>query len=417
MASLMITTMRRSGGIFSSTAISEKELEAIAKVVHGHALGACRAISYILHVTAQTTDESPAGVFLDMFDGTDWESRLRFLEYKPRIGLSIIETFAISLGRMRRHQAEAARLLELLAFLSGRDQSLNFRIFLRLERPWLKELRPILPDYEVFANRLTAKREYLAELENVSIGVRPDVSTPLQIHPLWLECIQQRAGHEGRVRWIRQIINICHISYTRGEEENFISLRPFLENALAIAARFRIESDELLDSQELRDWMNSLKEEPEDPHNEPGSESSLSDESETADTMEDNTSKAVDVTEMSGKTLQLFQDMVNLRDSCNEAAQVLAQRNVSKMSEESFASCRLRYFTLLRRLKSLEDDGQHLRIDVALHLQTYDLLLGMAPAFQHLNPRLCELLRERMEAIQQDHNRSLSGQGTVAAAP
>ena len=260
MASLMIATMRRSEGIFSRVAnyISEEELEAIAKVVAGHALGACRAISYVLHVLAQATDDSPAGVFLDMFNGPEWESRLQFLIYKPRIGLSIMETFVISLRRMRGHETETAKLLELLAFLSDRDQSLNFRIFLHHKRSWLKELLSILPDYDVFASRLADQREYLAELEKVSIGVRPDVLVPLQIHPLWLECIQQRAGHEGRVRWIRQIILLCHGSYVRGEEESSVRLLPFLKNAFAIAARFRIHSDELLETRELKSWIDTL---------------------------------------------------------------------------------------------------------------------------------------------------------------
>ena len=138
--------MRRSGGVFSGAPISEEELEAIAKVVDGHALGACGVIFYILHVLAQTT-ESPANVFLDMFDGREWEYRLQLSEYKPRIGLSIIEVSAISLARMRQDQMDPARLLELIAFLSGKDQSLNFRSFPRLERPWLEKLQSVLPEF------------------------------------------------------------------------------------------------------------------------------------------------------------------------------------------------------------------------------------------------------------------------------
>lgn len=112
MASLMITTMRRQRGIYSSVEISEENLEAIGKVVDGHALGACRAILYILHVLAHET-ESPAAVFLDMFNGPEWASRSKFLEYKATLGLSIMETFVISLNRMYRHQTKAARLLDL----------------------------------------------------------------------------------------------------------------------------------------------------------------------------------------------------------------------------------------------------------------------------------------------------------------
>ena len=392
MASLMTATMRRFGGIFANATISEAELEAIAKVVNGHALGACRAISYILHVLAQTADKSPAQDFLAMFSGPDWESRSKFLEYKPRIGLSIMETFAISLRRMYRHPIEAARLLELLAFLGDKDQTMNFRNFLRLERPWLQELRPILPDYDVFARGLVGQREYLAELENVSIGVRHDMSTPLQIHPLWLECIQQRAKHEGRVRWIRQIMIVCHGSYARGEEQNLCVLRPFLRNSCAVAARFGISFDELLESQDLKNWIKAFDEASEDPLNEPRSGSESSDGTEVASTVEDRTPEAVRV--------EPFPDMMNLRLSCNEAAQALASLNTSKMSQDGFTKWLQRYLTLLRRLKSLEDMGRDLRAVGSLHLEIYDILLHMAPKFEHLNPRLGDQLRGRKDEIQ-----------------
>lgn len=404
MASLMITMIQRSGGIFSRAAMSENELEAIAKVVDGHALGACRAISYILHVLAQIT-ESPAGDFLDMFNGPEWESRLQFLEYKPRIGLSIMETFAVSLGRIHRHQTEAARLLDLLAFLSNKDQSLNFRNFLRFERPWLKDLQPMLPDYDVFASGLTGQREYLADLENVSIGVRTNVSTTLQIHPLWLECVQQRAGHEGRVRWIRQIILLCRSSFDRGERENFICLRPFLQNACAIAKRFKICSDEVLDSQELRSWIDDFNGEVEDPFNGGDSDSESSDETEmVAEAMENTTSKAAIMTDTLGKISQLSQDMTRLRDSCNEAAQTLASSNTSKMSEAAFASWQLRFRELLRRLRSLTENREDLHTVVTLHLEIYDLLLSMAPAFERANFMLGNMLRERKKDIQRQNS-------------
>ena len=398
MASLMITTMRRFGGIFSNATISEEELEAIARVVNGHALGACRAISYILHVLAQTADKSPAQDFLAMFSGPDWESRLEFLIHKPRIGPSIMETFVMSLRRMYRHPIEAARLLELLAFLGDKGQTMNFRNFLRVERPWLQELRPILPDYDVFASGLVGQRKYLAELENVSIGVRHDMSTPLQIHPLWLECIQQRAKHKGRVRWIRQIIIVCHGSYARGEEQNLGILRPFLRNACAIAARFGISFDELLESQDLKNWIKAFDEASEDPLNEPRSSFESSDVTEVANMVEDRTPEAV---RGASRTMpEPFPDMMNLRLSCNEAAQALASLNTSKMSQESFTSWLQRYLTLLRRLKSLEDMGRDLRAVGSLHLEIYDILLHMAPKFEHLNPRLGDQLRGRKDEIQ-----------------
>ena len=400
MASLMVTSIGRSGGIFSSATIPEKELEELAKVVDGHALGACRAISYILHVLAQTADESPATIFLDIFNGSEWESRLQFLEYKPRIGLSVMETFASSLERIRRHQTEAVRLLELLAFLSGKNKSLNFRKFLGLQRPWLEEFQRLLPDCDIFARKLTSQMEYLAELENVSIGVRPDISSPLQIHPLWLECIQQRAGHEGRVRWIRQIILLCFGSHTRDEGEDSLVWQPFLKNAFAIATRFRIRPRELFESKAIMTWINTLGEETEHSVSEPCTDSERSDEAETVNIIKEDIPKAIGAPDTTGEMGHLSQEMVNLRDSCKDVADALTSSNTSKMSEGAFGTWVQRYLALLRRLKSLEDTGKDLRAVVTLHLEIYDLLLGMAPTFEHLNPRLGALLREKKEGIQ-----------------
>ena len=399
MASLMTMTMRKNGSIFASTTLSERELEAIAKVVSGHALGACRAISYIFHVLAQASDDAgdAAKIFLEICNGQDWESRLRFLEYKPSIGLSIMETFVISLDRIHRHRPKVERVLELLAFINDKDHKLNFRNFFRSIRPWLQELQPILPDYDIFASGLAGQSEYIAQLENVSIGVRQDVSTPLQIHPLWLECIQQRAGHEGRTRWIRQIILICRGSHTRNEEKSD-SLRSFVENCCAIAARFRISLDELFGSSDLRAWVHNLNEDLEDSSDESSSTSESSDQLEAENTVEDSTPEAVgDAPQVTPK---LFEDMANLQVSCNETAQALASLNTSKMSEQLFTSWLQRYLTLLKRLRSLEDGGRDLLEVKTLHLGVYDVLLRMAPKFEHLNPKLGDLLRGRRSEVE-----------------
>ena len=384
MASLMTITMGKIRGILASTCLSEGHLEAIARVVSGHALGACRAISYILRVLAQTSDDA-AKVFLEIFNGQDWESRLRFLEYKPRIGLSIMGTFVISLDRLHRHRLEVERFLELLAFISDKDHTLNYRNFLRSERPWLQELRPILPDYDVFASGLASQSEYLAQLENVSIGVRQDVSTPLQIHPLWLECIQQRAGHKGRIRWIRQITLICRGSYIRNEEQSH-SLRPFVQNCCAIAARFRISLDELFESLESRTWVHELNEILDVEHPAP---------------------EAIgDAPQVKSK---LFEDMANLQVSCNEAAQALASLNTSKMSEEVFTSWRQRYIALLKRLRSLEDSGRDLYEVKSFHLEVYDVLLRMAPKFEKRSYLLGYQLRKRRNEVQQRNSHVAEG--------
>ena len=250
MASLMLTAFRRSGTDFSDAQISEPDLKAIANVVGGHALAACRAVSYIIHVLSQIIVGAPAKGFVAMFQGSNWLDRIRFLQYRPRFGLSIMDTFALSLGRLRRHQVAAPRFLELLAFISSKDQSLDFRRFLRIQRPWLNVLRPDLPDYEIFAAGLFEQGEYLTELENVSIGFRDTLNTPMRLHPLWLECIRQRAGLDGRQRWLHQILLLCHwpnLQYdAEAHDENV--LQPFIANAFQIAKDFQIDANEIVAS-------------------------------------------------------------------------------------------------------------------------------------------------------------------------
>ena len=257
MASLMNTVLQRSGNRMKQNIISEEELEAVADIVDGHALGACRAVAYILNVLSQTSD-TPAAAFIELSRGTDWEARRGFLDYKSRRGMSIMETFTVSIERIRRHEAATTRLLELLAFLSSRDKGLEFRDFLGIKRRWLGEMKDVLPDYEVFARGLIGQNEYLAELERVSIGVRPRVPGPLRIHPLWIECIQQRASHAGRVQWLRQISILCHASFVRDENDSWSILRSFALNVQEIAIRFAIANDELLETRELKDWAKRI---------------------------------------------------------------------------------------------------------------------------------------------------------------
>ena len=240
MASLMTMVLNRSGNTISQAQISEVDLEAIAKVVDGHALAACRAISYIIHILSQIAADTPAKDFVAMFQGSNWKARNHFLQYSPRFGLSIMDTFILSLDRLRRHQVAAARFLELLAFISRKDGSLDFRIFLKIERPWLDDLRLELPDYELLAAGPFEQGEYLTELENVSIGFRDTLNSPLRLHPLWLECIRQRAGPEGRERWLRQLFLLCSWPRGRAEAESHV-LRPFIDNLALIAKDFQIQ--------------------------------------------------------------------------------------------------------------------------------------------------------------------------------
>lgn len=67
MASLMNKLLNQPKACSSSDLeISEVELEAVARVVNGHVLAACRAISYIIHVLSQTNTGIGSGICKDV---------------------------------------------------------------------------------------------------------------------------------------------------------------------------------------------------------------------------------------------------------------------------------------------------------------------------------------------------------------
>ena len=259
MAKLMKSTTNSRGSRCFQIDFPEEELEAVAKIVDGHALAACRAMSYIIQVLAHTPEESPTKMFVDMFQGSDWRARKKFLVYKPRFALSIKQTFGISLQRLRKEQYIISRkLLELIALLSNSERPLDFRNFLSVNRPWLPEIASQLPEYELFANSIADHAEYLEGLENVSIGFRPSLTSPLQLHSLWIEYVLQLMEHEGRVRWLRQILLVCYCSWSRNEARE--RLEPFIMNCRGIAARFQIRLNELCQSNEVYRWIEEFGE-------------------------------------------------------------------------------------------------------------------------------------------------------------
>ena len=397
---LMLTILRRSG--VSDADISGSELEAVANVVGGHPLAACRAVMYILNVLSQNANKSPASVFVTLFSGADWEARLQFLRYKPRIGLSLMDTFTISLERMRGHRKETEKFLEFLAFVSGSDRSLDFRMFLGVRRPWLEEMMSCLKDYELLAKGLTGRSQYLAELESVSIGVRPHPSKPLQIHPLWRECIQQRVGMRGRVRWLRQIFVISHGSWAREEEESVAILRPFIYNALSIARRFGIPCDDLVDSPDLKGWLDCFNEDRDGPLVNMACERSSPSPSQKSNVPNISGQQELGTLERSSEARQkALESMIYLKGSCQQILDALKSSNLPDPTDGS--PFLLQLVTQLNSLKSLEENyegqlkGEYGTPAADLHCVVYDILIEIAPFFRVRNPLLDIRLRDRKE--------------------
>ena len=372
MAALMSAVLQQTSSAFSQPSISAEEFEAVANIANGSALAGCRAVTYIVQVLAQSTEGRPAQLFLDIFGGSDWEARKQFLEFKPRFGLSVMETFQISLERLRRHQGAAQTLLQLMAFLSSADRNLDDRKFLSTERPWLHSVQADLPDYEVFAKGLRGQGEYLAELENVSVGYRATLTSPMWLHPLWIECIQQLIGHEGRERWLRQVLSLCNQSWLR--DEALDTMIPFARNCLRVAARFRIGLDELIRDENMRQWLEHLAE------------------------LDEKMLEAPAPYLLASEEHNLVrQAMRALQKDCEDAAQAFNETSLINTTAEGYSMARSRLLVLLRHLRSLEED-QDLHRDyqtAQLHLGVYDVLISIASLFRAGSPMLEHQLRKR----------------------
>ncbi|KAL8721377.1 MAG: hypothetical protein Q9225_001924 [Loekoesia sp. 1 TL-2023] len=435
MASLMNAILRRSGSRVTDYVISEVELEAIAQIVSGHALGACRAVSYILNVLSQTS-EKPAATFIQAFSGSKWRVRKQFVEYKPRFGLSVMETFNTSLERMQHHKEASMKLLELTAFLSNNSRSLYSRDFFRVERPWLEELRADLPDYEIFALGLEGQNEYLLELERVSLGVRTVVPGLLEIHPLWIECIQQRAEHSGRLRWLRQILTLCHASFLHDPQQYTRILNSFKQNAIEIADRFAISLRDLCGTDGMWNWFRSSISATDERHADSfapsvrsndmtvstrasiGSDDDLdppivpSKSHEDAACPTEVTAHQSEVAEQTTqyKTRNGFSDQICLlHEQCKAAIKAITSSNPEKLSEEAFAKLTQMYLGLLKHLKDIEENEKLLCTNEdyrARCLEIYDMLIRMAPAFRSKNPMLADLLQKRKEEFTKISRRS-----------
>jgi hypothetical protein len=242
---------------------SYEELSAISGAIYGHPLAACRAVIYICDKISLTAIDSPAKEFLDMLQGLEWKLRRNFLDFRPRFGRSIMDTFEASLDRMEPSKKVYAEwVLTFAAFISPNAVNgafVDFRPFFQLDRPWLAELIEDLPDFELFSESKIALMEGLSELEKTSLWCRSPTSSSSwgspPIHPLWLECIRHRVDPAGRLSSLRQIRLLCEASIARHEMVELFER--FKTNALNAAAKFGVQPAELSLSRRAEKWLSA----------------------------------------------------------------------------------------------------------------------------------------------------------------
>lgn len=346
--------------------VEPEKVRALAKVLDGHPVAGLRAVPYISLELSHVHGDAAVDVFLQSFDGDQWEVRNDFLTYRPAIGLSVMQTFEISINRLNPERtAGVHQLLEAIVFLSAPDSDLDFRTFLSIERPWLAGLSADLPDSEFFASGLSGKAADLGALENVSLGSRKTRKDPLRLHRLWLECIRQRSRHEGRLNWLRQVLLLCYHSWIRNKDRPLVG--PFVKNCINIARSFRISYKELSQPPVSQSWILEAG----------GAESVPAD--------------AVEV-EVEAVEAGIIRAVTQLKNDFEEATEELPQHCLYEHVEKA----RDVFLRLCMRINALEQSYPNLCFKPSIariHLQTYDAFMAAAPKLA--NPLLAQSLPNR----------------------
>ena len=221
---------------------SEQDLTAVAKVLQGHPLAACSAIYFMTQdLSYRIRTPSPMKRFIEIFSSDQWELRKDFLEFKPHSGVSVMESFELSLQRIQEEGSLSSRILQIAAFLT--NDVLDFREFFVISRPWIVGFQDEIPNHDLFTIGETTLVKCLRRLEGTSLIMNSSLVDPLRLHPVWAECLRQRVEHADRLRILRQIILLIRVSLA--EKKDVQLMTGFLDNCQSIAQAFRISEQEL----------------------------------------------------------------------------------------------------------------------------------------------------------------------------
>ena len=177
-----------------------------------------------------------------------------------------------------------------------------------------------------------------------------------------------------------------------------------MDNALAIAARFAISLDEMLDSKKMREWIKDLG------LMENSSllvvlkkSNDIEDHANPTTVVPDITQQPVHPPNIHKGQILLLKRMTNLQRSCEEAAHDITSSNLDEMSEEASSTMVQRYAGLLRLLQTLEADSGEEMFSVSTyhsqHVKVYERLIEMAPVFQRKNPLISQLPSARKNEL------------------
>ena len=238
---------------------SDHELENLAQLLGNHPLAIAQAVQWVSDHLLLVSRGSPISNLVDILTGSRHTERLGFLNQGsdlPHTSVSIMDTFKEWILRLPELASTDDSLVDfcsLIGFLDVEHSEYDFGHFLEFRNPELEaeHAREALPDYDLFTlddNGLISK---LRMLKNVSMWTVDNSRkfAPRRLHVIWKECIRQSVGAEGRIRFVGQILRICHAMTIKDQfikpgagPEDWL---PWVDECLDVIEQFAIPLDSL----------------------------------------------------------------------------------------------------------------------------------------------------------------------------
>ncbi|KAG4439731.1 hypothetical protein IFR05_004809 [Cadophora sp. M221] len=253
---IMEEMLQKMSEVAHRTIFRRKTLQRIAAALEGHPMASRVAIRYISRVLAQEASEEPDSTFLGIMQGSDFESRKHFLEYKPVGEQSIMDAFLTSRQRLQDPDGMAWKLMQFSVFLETSDPTLDFRQFFYQISRSCSIQQSNFPDYDVLTASKVMISEGFADIEAVSFGEPAAGSIPAKFHPIWLECTLQFMGESNRIRYMRQVLMICHLTVSNPDRGFSPAVyRRHLKRCMDVCKAFRLDMNSLSLNMEVCEWV------------------------------------------------------------------------------------------------------------------------------------------------------------------
>jgi len=255
----LISIMRESGLDEELELFTEKDLQAIATLCHGHPFAASLVVPFVVeHLTSY---DDPAKELVRRFKSSDPHARQTFLNFKlGGMSGSLWSSFEKSFALLHGESSPAATLFGFLSFLETSSDSIF--LFLGQEKSRKGRVGQSLPDALVLeADFETDVATWLETLRKVSLYVfEPFLSSrkTINFHPFVLDFAQLRLGSDGRIRIIQQIFIFCCEAVKTSKASGYFIL-PQVYHCLAICRGFGIDLKTLSLPDHVWQWLQGFE--------------------------------------------------------------------------------------------------------------------------------------------------------------